>query len=532
MRLEHRSHNVLARAVGRLCRNESGGVAIYVALISVLMLGFGALVVDLGRLFTLQTELQNAADTAALSGAKELDGSSTAITRARLAAKNAFISNRQTFATGGSDVTFEDSNIRFLDSLPASDDDPITSSHVTTDPFQARFIEVTASTRNVNYLLAPVLSLRIGGDGSAPTSGAASAVAVAGNNQVTCNYPAFMMCNPAETAANPGAQFDIDPGIIIELVENGDQNATWAPGNFGLIDPPGQTTAGAPAVTEWIATAGTSNCLSSLVSQNTGVQVGPTEEGLNVRFDMFMGQFKNDDGRADLAPATNVTKGRYKECGGAGAGCGSYTFPNHDPANGLGMPTHTCYDSDTCAGLTSYNNSKFAPVLSDAEWADYWALNHDGLAFNTLAYTDSSVDLDGDGFSDPIDLDGSSSISRWEMYNWENLSGNIPDNTSPAGGNSDSSAENGNPKNYTGAGTASANRRIVSVAVMNCIDQNIKGNTSNSGKLIQPIDITKIFLVKPVPTASEGHAIFVEVAGNEDSGTASSPSHDIVQLYR
>ncbi|MCZ6447833.1 MAG: pilus assembly protein TadG-related protein, partial [Alphaproteobacteria bacterium] len=41
---------------------EDGGVAIYVALVSAVMIGFGALVVDLGRLFTLQTELQNAAD--------------------------------------------------------------------------------------------------------------------------------------------------------------------------------------------------------------------------------------------------------------------------------------------------------------------------------------------------------------------------------------------------------------------------------------------------------------------------------------
>ena len=35
--------------------NSDGGVTIYVTLISVLLLGFGGLVVDLGRLFTLQT---------------------------------------------------------------------------------------------------------------------------------------------------------------------------------------------------------------------------------------------------------------------------------------------------------------------------------------------------------------------------------------------------------------------------------------------------------------------------------------------
>ncbi|MEE8084984.1 MAG: pilus assembly protein TadG-related protein, partial [Alphaproteobacteria bacterium] len=99
------------------------------ALVSAVLIGFGALVVDLGRLFTLQTELQNAADVAALAGAAELDGQSDAITRARAAATTALVTassptgilNFQTFASGGAGVTFDpNADIRFLSSLPAT----------------------------------------------------------------------------------------------------------------------------------------------------------------------------------------------------------------------------------------------------------------------------------------------------------------------------------------------------------------------------------------------------------------------------
>ena len=516
---------LFSRFARRLCGAQDGGVAIYVALTSVIMLGFGALVVDLSKLFTLQTEMQAAADFAALSGAMELDGTATSITRARLAAKNALITNRQSFAVGGANIVFQDSDIKFMVTLPANDDIPITA--YTTDPFIAAFIEVTASARTVAYLLAPVLSVRIGGVGTAPTSGTASAVAVAGVNQVTCNYPAFMMCNPAEAGGNTGAEYAGVVGEVIKLVENGDQNATWGAGNFGLIDPPGETTAGAPAVAEHIATAGDTGCLSTLISQNTGVQVGPSQEGLNVRFDMFTGKFKNAKNRSDLAPASNVTKGRYID-----GPPGNPVFPMHAPAVGLPMPTHSCFDTDTCAGLASVNSDKFAPVLDAAGWADYWNINHNGLNFNNLANFDSGVDLDGDGISDPIDVNGDGNVSRNEMYDWENEAGAIPDNTSPAGSDSTVTAENGNYKNYTGSGAVSAFRRLVSVAVVNCIEQNITGNTSNSGKLIRPKSITKIFLVKPVPDPSVGHAIFVEIAGESTIDTGTPAVHDIIQLYR
>ena len=45
------------------------GVAVQVAIFSGVMIGFGALAIDLGRLYTARGELQRAADSAALAGA-------------------------------------------------------------------------------------------------------------------------------------------------------------------------------------------------------------------------------------------------------------------------------------------------------------------------------------------------------------------------------------------------------------------------------------------------------------------------------
>lgn len=53
-------------------RNESGAVAIITAILMVVLLGFLALVVDIGRIAVVQNELQDAADAAALAGARAL----------------------------------------------------------------------------------------------------------------------------------------------------------------------------------------------------------------------------------------------------------------------------------------------------------------------------------------------------------------------------------------------------------------------------------------------------------------------------
>ncbi len=63
--------------------NERGAVAVLFAIVLVVLLGFSALVVDIGQLFRVRNELQNLADSAAMAGARYIDGTQAGIDRAR-----------------------------------------------------------------------------------------------------------------------------------------------------------------------------------------------------------------------------------------------------------------------------------------------------------------------------------------------------------------------------------------------------------------------------------------------------------------
>ena len=70
----------------RLKRDERGAVLVYFTVGSVILMGVLALSTDLGRLFTLGTELQHHADAACIAGVVELDGRIGSRNRATVAA--------------------------------------------------------------------------------------------------------------------------------------------------------------------------------------------------------------------------------------------------------------------------------------------------------------------------------------------------------------------------------------------------------------------------------------------------------------
>jgi Flp pilus assembly protein TadG len=53
-------------------RNDSGTVMVLTSMLMVVFLGFAALVIDIGHLYVVRNELQNAADAGALAGATNL----------------------------------------------------------------------------------------------------------------------------------------------------------------------------------------------------------------------------------------------------------------------------------------------------------------------------------------------------------------------------------------------------------------------------------------------------------------------------
>ena len=103
------------------------------------------------------TDLQNAVDAMALTGARELDGRDDAITRAEAAIEK--LANTAAFAGGGAGMSLGSSltvsydagddaastvTVTFLKAIPDDDDDPIPGSMVTTDPNEAAYAWVAA----------------------------------------------------------------------------------------------------------------------------------------------------------------------------------------------------------------------------------------------------------------------------------------------------------------------------------------------------------------------------------------------------
>jgi Flp pilus assembly protein TadG len=74
------------RLPGAFRRGRDGNIAALTALLLAVLLGSMALSFDLGRAYDLQTEMQSAADAAAIAAGTQLDNSANAINRACLAA--------------------------------------------------------------------------------------------------------------------------------------------------------------------------------------------------------------------------------------------------------------------------------------------------------------------------------------------------------------------------------------------------------------------------------------------------------------
>ena len=101
---------------GRVAPHKSrqrGAVAIVVGITMFVMVGMAGLALDLGHLFVIRTELQNAADACALSAARELNGASDSLLRAEnsgiTVGQSNFVDFQKTaVSVASSDVTFSD----------------------------------------------------------------------------------------------------------------------------------------------------------------------------------------------------------------------------------------------------------------------------------------------------------------------------------------------------------------------------------------------------------------------------------------
>lgn len=532
----------LRLCVSALWRDTRGAILIYVTVGLTVLLGGAALVIDAGRLYTMSSELQAAADAFALACAAELDRTADSETRALLAV-NTLVANKDTYSQNASSGILAQAPI-FLSALPA-DNEALSTATVSTDPSETRFCQVSVQTKTMDTYFIRALT--------GQTSISTNAVAVAGFDQAVCQFTPLFICNPFDpfngTVTIDGVTSIGDAVTKLEfrrrqfkLVQLGG-NDQASPGNFGYLESP--LGPGGQNLAESLAVVSPNTCfIANGVSTKTGATAGPVRKALNVRFDMYkpgggVGGFNKSD--PNYRPAINVRRGLNPDDVNGGTGCAAANVSLNDTPALMGLPRDDCYAPGATPGCddlslgTDPNDGRMGLGFYDFE--TYWATNHGGLSAVPPNLWDNNLHLP----------------SRYEVYRYEidnagcanaGMSCNSdpssdPDPLAPPGG-----GETGEPQCHLSTATDDPDRRILYAAVVNCANPTNCGTPAQTGlcpgsnsDYVKVEAWIKMFITAPVvdlnsDPANEKPAVFVEIVDVLKAGDDDEVLHDIVQLYR
>src|SRR6516165_2219744 len=285
-----------------------GVVLPYVAIMLGVIIGLSALALDGGRLMSVQTQLQNGADALALAGAAELDRRPDSIIRARAAIQDLI---KNPIAGAGIGQTAEVTSIDFLQSLPASDDLPITTANLTNDPTLAAYVQVTLKPIDMQMIFPVSVTRMIVG-----------AQSIAGYDQIVCNAQPVFVCNPFENSGMTHFQatqalIQADQGStyhpLIRLALSQSKNGGYSAGDTGYLIP---ATGALPSnacgpggefgLPQALASTELQACFRISGINLVPGDKQPAADGLNTRFDIYANGFRSC--RA-YPPDQNVRKG-------------------------------------------------------------------------------------------------------------------------------------------------------------------------------------------------------------------------------
>ena len=549
----------MRRSIRELCRSNSGAVAPTVALSLFGLIAAGGIAFDYARLASMDTELQSAADQAALAAASQLDGQSGACARAAAAAAS-LLTNLTYFAndslgtavTVANDSACDDTGvIRFYQSWDQVTDTP--GAPATTDDV-AKVVVVSVTPRQAFYALTPIVA--------AFGSGSIGAQAVASLGSAVCKMPPVMICNPSETGGNTSFDPSAFIGDGLRLTSVGSGSGGWAPGNFGYLDTNGGSN-GAPGLREAL---GWNNPPGECVS-TTGLDTKPgatvtVTDAMNTRFDIYTNVSCPTGGACSASvnslkdiqrPANAPTSGNGCRMHNQGwqlpAGYYGETLPTTAAALPVGTtPSAMGHPRDMCHAI-SQNGACAGDRIGDGLWdADaYFRVNYlrttGGAAGTRWNSTDwqTNTGLDPDvSRTTATGLPNPNYASRYNVYVWEMANrGTVIDGVTVLGPNP--AAATGNTLVSHGEPVCSAaqgytpqepdedtpDRRRISVAVVNCAANNVHGN-SVGVPVEKWIDV---FLTEPSiarARTSDGD-MYVEIIGESVSGGAGSTAAQVIR---
>lgn len=496
-----------------LIADRRGAVAPTIALSLFALVAIGGVGFDYARMASMDTELQNAADQAALAAASQLDGQDDACQRAADAARsmiaNQTLMANETAGTNAITIASETAcdavgNVRFYQDIAKTK--PATADE------NAKFVEVQVDPRTAFYALTPIVS--------AFSSGAMTAVAFAGLGEAICNTPPVMMCNPAEPNGNidKNLPFSAAAGDGIRLVIG----SADTPGNFGFL----QTGFGTGAAD--LAKALGYDTPPADCAAATGVSIEPGDKdsvraAFNTRFDLSeSGQ--TCPGTGTCSPSRNSRKDLVKGnvCSTSGVQAWREAANPYRPTSattpldGTNDPEIMGYPRDMCHAV-SLNGDCDDGAIGDGEWDRdaYFRVNYDW----TPAQWATNTGLDDDA-------------TRYEVYEWEL---NNPDQSDQAkvvgGGKTGYSYPVCRPPGITPSATTPDRRRIP-MAVVNCEAHGLAGRENN----VTVLQWADVFLVEPAfprgsgPSARTGNGdVYVELIGETTTASSSTGSLQAVK---
>ncbi|ALE16857.1 Von Willebrand factor type A domain protein, associated with Flp pilus assembly [Altererythrobacter epoxidivorans] len=502
-------------------KDERGAVAATYALVLIPLIAVVGLGFDYARVMGMDTELQNAADQAALAGASQLDGTSGSMERAINAATGNLVTNSTILSndgTGGT-ISITDTSTQIVFYETKADAEAGTGGFTDTSKFSdARFIQVTVDTRDANFAFTPLVGA---------VTGSLNAAAVAGMGSALCRVPPLMICNPEETSTNKTMDVAAHVGQGL-LAKPGGGSGGWAPGNYGYLDV--GLANGAVGVRQALGWGAIGNCISQNGAEayQTDTQTGNianAPEAMNTRFDVY--DVNACQAGNPCPSAINVTKDFVRpldSAPGSGKTCevntsqGGWRLPataqSYFPADGtsnftgtvlaMGHPRDKCHATyDGAPG--NCKNSFFGNGIWDRD--AYFRTHYkkaDGSGWTNADWTAALA---------TATLNSSTSvanITRYDVYKWEEekrgtlqQGATVLDTVPPTAtgsqlvskGQAVCSAQHG-----YGA-ISNPDRRKMTIAVVNCNQQESKLRGKKPVTIAQWIDV---FLVQAAADRKDG----------------------------
>jgi len=437
-------------------QSQRGAYLIVASVLMVVLVGFGALALDVGRLFVLRSQMQNALDAAALAAAAELSRNVGAQARAEAAARNV-LEYESGFAEVADLLGVNLATPEFFCAISSAfdpTDSAVTSTFCTQTAVVQNGVTRWPAAGDVDsHYVRLTMDQSVDGDAysiplfflpvlgmfglNVDTQSFLQAQAVAGRNYLYCDYPPLMMCNPFEGA---GQRFQdvMNAGEQVLLADQG-PGSNWVPGDVGFLALLGTT--GADAQADFLANEGSLGCTTPVLTTEPGQMTQRTRRAINTRFD----QYYNPG------------------------------FANSHAAN---PPAPDVIDYPNDATFRASPADRFGN--GDWDRTTYWNTYHAWQAW---------------GPSFPAGPPGYATMTRFEMYEWELDNSYLPSRDPlVAPGNTDDTDYDGIPDPSHVSSGSVRERRVFNVAVVNCGARSMSGRSTFT--LFGPEGFAKIFLTE------------------------------------